>query len=113
MRRRRRVLGLVALLALVTGVATGALGGGDDGDERSPAVRAGAKGLLVQMDDAVAGMSVERQVGQLLVIAFRGTTAPPYVLRALREGRAAGVILFGANAPDAASVRALTARLPA
>lgn len=56
-------------------------------------------------------MSLDRQVGQLLLIAFRGTTAPPYVLRALHEGRVAGVILFGANAPNAASVRALTARL--
>jgi beta-glucosidase-like glycosyl hydrolase len=39
--------------------------------------------------------------------------APDYVLRALRERRVAGVILFGGNAPSAASVRALTAQLRA
>lgn len=55
--------------------------------------------------------SLREQVGQLLVISYAGTTPPRYVLRALREGRAAGVILFGGNAPDAATVRAATRRL--
>jgi beta-N-acetylhexosaminidase len=55
--------------------------------------------------------SLREQVGQLLVIAYAGTTPPRYVLRALREGRAAGVILFAGNAPDAATVRKATARL--
>ncbi len=56
-------------------------------------------------------MSLARQVGELLVISFSGTRAPAYVPRALREGRVAGVILFGGNAPSTGSVRALTASL--
>lgn len=60
---------------------------------------------------AVAAMPLERQVGQLLVIAYAGTSPPAYVLDALRGGRAAGVILFGGNAPDAATVRAASARV--
>jgi beta-N-acetylhexosaminidase len=53
-------------------------------------------------------MPLRQQVGELQIVAFNGTSAPGYVLAALREGRAAGVILFGGNAPSAASVRALT-----
>jgi beta-N-acetylhexosaminidase len=50
-------------------------------------------------------------VGQVLVIAFGGTSPPQYVRRALREGRAAGVILFGGNVQSPSQVRALTASL--
>lgn len=121
-RRRRIALLLIAALALAVGIAIGAGRGGDDSpaeprrsptpttrtterEARStptPAERAQAK---------VARMSLERQVGELLVISFSGTTPPQYVLDALRGGRAAGVILFGPNAPSADSVRALSARV--
>jgi beta-N-acetylhexosaminidase len=47
----------------------------------------------------------------VLVIAFGGTSAPEYVSRAVREGRAAGVILFGGNATSPAQVHALTGGL--
>jgi beta-N-acetylhexosaminidase len=50
-------------------------------------------------------------VGEVLVLAFGGTSAPEYVLRALREGRVAGVILFGGNVSSPEQVRALTASL--
>ena len=56
-------------------------------------------------------MPLERRIGQLLVVSYAGTSPPRYVLSALREGRAAGVILFGGNAPDAATVRKATTRL--
>ena len=56
-------------------------------------------------------MPLRRQVGQLLIVAFPGTRAPAYVLRALRDGGVAGVILFGGNAPSGGVVRALTASL--
>ena len=42
-------------------------------------------------------LSLEQQVGQLLLLRFAGHTAPDYVRDALRERRAAGVILFGDN----------------
>ena len=47
-------------------------------------------------------LTLEQQVGQLMVFSFRGTAPPAYVLDILREKRAAGVILFGGNivSPD-------------
>lgn len=132
-RRRRLALLLVALLALVAGAAIGASRGGDDG------ASAGARGATATTGDggasgttagtrttpgaaapatpagraraAAAKLSLERQVGELLVISFSGTSAPQYVTDALRAGRASGVILFGGNAPSAASVRALAASI--
>jgi beta-N-acetylhexosaminidase len=44
-------------------------------------------------------------------MSFTGTTAPPYVLTALRERRAAGVILFGGNVVSGTQLRALTSSL--
>lgn len=125
-RRRRIALLLAALAALAVGVALGASSGedGDGGRTGAPAAgpartaatsTAGTRAASPTPAEAararVARMSLERQVGELLVISFSGTTPPQYVLDALRGGRAAGVILFGANAPSAASVRALSARV--
>jgi beta-N-acetylhexosaminidase len=102
------VLGALALLALAAGATVGALHG-------HPAYETARGGRTAgghpPARSRAARMGLERQVGELLVIAFRQPTAPRYVLRALRDGRAAGVILFGANAASPASVRALTARL--
>jgi beta-N-acetylhexosaminidase len=56
-------------------------------------------------------LSLRQQVGQLVVLRFAGTTAPAYVLEALRERRAAGVILFRDNVTGPAQLRALTASL--
>ena len=117
MARRRRLgaLAAVALVAVLVGVAVGARGGSHDlagppyDASRDPAGR--PPSALAQARAEVARMPLERQVGQTLIVAFAGTRAPGYVLAALREGRVAGTILFGGNAPDAASVRALTASL--
>ncbi|MFJ9696027.1 glycoside hydrolase family 3 N-terminal domain-containing protein [Kitasatospora sp. NPDC101183] len=38
-----------------------------------------------------------RLAGRRIVLSYPGPTPPPGVLRAIREGRAAGVILFGEN----------------
>lgn len=71
-------------------------------------------GLLLVLDPsgAVGGgadqLTLEQQVGQLVVMSFRGTTAPAYVLAALREKRAAGVILFGGNVISPGQLRALS-----
>lgn len=56
-------------------------------------------------------MPLRRQVGTLLMISFSGTVAPPYVLDALRAGRAGGVVLFGGNVASPGQVRQLTASL--
>jgi beta-N-acetylhexosaminidase len=73
-------------------------------------------GLLVALPGgaargAVAKLSLEEQVGQLIVLSFTGTTVPPYVRDALDERRAAGVILFGKNIVDPVQLRALTLSL--
>ncbi|MCW2953270.1 MAG: glycoside hydrolase family 3 domain protein [Conexibacter sp.] len=139
MRRRRRAVALLAALALLAGVVIGASGGGGAGDAGRAGGRSGsgagtggatAAGSATRTGSVASSTAravplsaaeraraaaerapLERQLGQLLVIAFDGTTAPAYVTDALRGGRAAGVILFGGNAPSAASVRALTASL--
>jgi beta-N-acetylhexosaminidase len=46
--------------------------------------------------------------GAPIVFSFSGTTLPAYARDILREGRAAGVILFGDNVTSAGQLRALT-----
>jgi len=118
-RRRRAGLAAAVLLALLVGAAFAAFGGGGSDDDPGAATTrpggaapdAPAPSALDQARADVARMTLRQQVGELQIVAFNGTTPPAYVLAALREGRAAGVILFGGNAPSAASVRALTARI--
>jgi beta-N-acetylhexosaminidase len=56
-------------------------------------------------------LPLQQQVGQLIVMSFKGTVAPPYVLTALRERRAAGVILFGGNVASPGQLRTLARQL--
>jgi len=56
-------------------------------------------------------LTLEQQVGQLIVLSFRGTTPPAYVLDTLREKRAAGVILFGGNIASLEQLGSLTRAL--
>ena len=107
-RRRLAALAATALSALIAGIA---LGAGDGDDRSSESVRERAADPPRRAVRRARSLSLAKQVGQTLVISFRGTTAPEYVRRALREGRAGGVILFRHNAPDAATTRSLTAEL--
>ena len=65
---------------------------------------AGARG-------GAASLTLEQQVGQLIVFSFRGTVPPAYVLETLRERRAAGVILFGGNIASPEQLGSLTRSL--
>ena len=56
-------------------------------------------------------LTLEQQVGQVVVLSFRGTTAPTYVLHALRGKHVAGVILFGGNIVSPDQLRSLTKSL--
>lgn len=47
-------------------------------------------------------------MGELLIMSFDGTEAPAYILRRLRDGEGAGVILFAKNAPDSDTLRSVT-----
>ncbi|HEX2266337.1 MAG TPA: hypothetical protein VHH14_08650, partial [Solirubrobacterales bacterium] len=98
--RRRRLLALAAV-AVSAGAIGAAIGSGGD-SEREGDPPAAAR------PSADRPLPLEQAVGQLLVMAFEGTAAPPYVRRRLRDGEGAGVILFGGNVVDADQVRRLT-----
>jgi beta-N-acetylhexosaminidase len=97
----------MAFIALVAGVAVGA-GGGPSKPKTSSAAAVKPPAQAVAK---AKGLSLQRQIGEILMISFPGTTPPGYVQRALRQGRAGGVILFRANAPTLSVTRALTRRL--
>lgn len=107
-RRRLLALALAALLAAGVGMALGAR------DERRSAGRAPPDpkaSSAVTHQRARVGLTPAQQAGQLLVLRFAGTSAPAYVRRALREGRAAGVVLFADNVESPAQLRLLTRQL--
>jgi len=84
------VRALVAVLALLSLVGTDAAQG---------------------TSNAVDELTLEQQVGQLVVLSFSGTAPLAHVREALREKRAAGVILFGANITGPSQLRELTRAL--
>lgn len=113
-RRRLAALGLAAAVAAAAGVIVAA--SGDDNSDGAGSAGAGrtassAAGGQAQDPAGAPPVPVDQAVGQTLVLAFAGTEAPAYVRRALRAGRAAGVILFRENAASPGQVRALTQSL--
>jgi beta-N-acetylhexosaminidase len=56
-------------------------------------------------------LTLEQQVGQVLMLSFPRTTVPEYVREALLERRVAGVILFGGNVTGPSQLRELTSVL--
>ena len=106
----------VAGVALLAGMAVGAGSGGDAGSPRGGAGRGGggpggADGAPTAARSAVERLSLEQQVGQLVVLRFAGTAAPGYVRRVLRQNRAAGAILFRDNVTGPDQTTALTRTL--
>jgi beta-N-acetylhexosaminidase len=75
---------------------------------RAPGVPARSTAPPPAATAEVDRLPLRRQVGEVLVLAFGGTSAPEYVTRALREGRVSGAILFGGNVQDRGQLRALT-----
>ena len=106
--RRRRALGACAAAALAAGVAVGAGSGREEHRAAPPALPTAARHAAAL---EAAHLSIDRLAGELVVLRFRGLTAPSYVLRALRQGRAAGVILFSDNIRSRAQLRRLTRAL--
>ena len=125
MRRRRLLLVAGALVAFAIGLVAGAGRGGDDAERGTQAPPAGtaatgegantvvppASGADGDEAEPVDALSLRQRVGQLIVLRFAGTTAPGYVLDALRERRAAGAILFRDNVTSPEQLRALTRSL--
>lgn len=79
----------------------------------SPAASAVGKPLPVR-DTAADRLTRAQLVGQRLVASFRGSPAPPPALvRRIRRGEVAGVLLFAENASTRAQAARLTRRLQA
>jgi beta-N-acetylhexosaminidase len=74
----------------------------------SPPARAGPPAWAVE---AAGRLSVEQQVGQLVVGAFDGLQAPRSIRSALRSGELSGVILFAGNVASPKQLRDLTRSL--
>ncbi len=70
-----------------------------------------AHGSVVSHRQAVDERALAREVGQLVVLRFAGTSAPEYVRDALRDGRAAGAILFRDNLTGPAQAKAVVTQL--
>ena len=110
MRRRQAGVLAVAALAFVIGVVAGGGSGGGAGTTARPTPTPGATAGAA--DEKVAEeLPLTRQVGRLVVLRFAGTSAPGYVRRVLREGRAAGSILFRDNLTGPAQAKRLGAQL--
>jgi beta-N-acetylhexosaminidase len=110
-RRRRLTLAAAALAALVLGAVIGA--GADEQPPPPPAAATPAPAGAERVRAAVDRLGLGQQVGHLVILRFAGTTAPGYVRRALRDGRAAGVILFADNVVSPTQLRTLTRALRA
>ena len=108
-RRRRLRLGVAALVAFVAGAVLGAGGGDDEPGRGRPAA---ASEPAQQARGAVDRLSLEQQVGHMVILRFEGTQPPGYVRRAVRQGRVAGVILFRDNVVSPGQMRQLTRALP-
>jgi beta-N-acetylhexosaminidase len=101
------MLALLAAAATGAGVAIGA--GVDDEEQRG----AGSAAVAPPAESRAAAerLTPLQRAGHLVVLRFKGTRPPGYVLRALRERRVAGVILFADNIVSASQLRAMTRRL--
>ena len=107
-RRRLYALCSLAAVAALVGVVIGASAGGGTDEQRT---RAASGAGEARPRPAVTRLSLEQQVGQLLIVSFDGVEPPAYIHRILRQGQSAGVILFGKNLSDARALAGVTAAL--
>ena len=112
-RRRLTALAVLAAGAALAGAAVGA--GGEPGLTRA-ATTTTAGGApppreVERAREEVDTLTPLQRAGQLVVLRMAGFSAPEYVRRALRERRAAGVILFRDNIRSPSQLRALTRSL--
>lgn len=98
-----------ALLALATLIVAACGGGGEPEDAPKPPPPERGEAPVRRASPSPARRLTTRDAGRLVVLRFAGPTLPAYVVRALRAGRAGGVVLFDDNVVDAAQLGALTA----
>src|ERR1019366_9275047 len=60
------------------------------------------------MSNYTEGMTLEEQIGQTLMVGFRGLTATPEVIDLIQKYHIGNIILFSRNVGEAAQMRALT-----
>lgn len=66
---------------------------------------------LARAERLAGGASTAQLVGQHLVYAFDGPTVPGFIRTAIRDGRAAGVIVFERNFSSESQLRRMTSQL--
>ena len=108
-------LALALALALLALLACGGMPGGGGGPATLPSASSSASPA------AGAGLTPEQQVGQMLMVGFRGLELDDATAQMLRDIRPGGVILFDRDGPSGGAIprniaapeqlRALTARL--
>jgi beta-N-acetylhexosaminidase len=94
------------VLCLTAAACTGGSSAGSGSGPPAPPSGAGS-----QPPSSSPPVPLARLVGQRLIVAFQGTSAPPSLLAQIRTGSAGGVVLFARNIVSSDQVRALTARL--
>lgn len=117
-RRRLTAVLMGCFAAMVTGAEVGARSGQDPLRAPAPEVAAqsGAPGpaapAVPEDARAAAGeLSLERQIGQLVMLGFDGTELSSPARAALERGRASGAIVFEDNAASAPQLEKLTRSL--
>lgn len=110
--RRRRLGALSALAAAAAGLglAVGSVGGGA-GDEEKGGPKQVKAPVKAKPKKPVDKLSLERQVGQLLIMSFDETEPPDYIRRRLRQEQGSGVVIFTKNAADPEAAALLTGEL--
>src|SRR5436190_9645658 len=97
-RIRRRRLAVVAICALAVGAFV---------------FGASLQESAAPLPSVVSRLSLDRLAGQRIVLGFRAARVPSAVVRMIRAGRAAGVILFSENLPSRGAGQRLIQRLQA
>jgi beta-N-acetylhexosaminidase len=69
--------------------------------------------MVPAMGGTASALPVEQAVGQHVIASLPGTTVPDSIVREIRGGRVAGVILFSRNIVSRTQLQALTDRLQA
>jgi beta-N-acetylhexosaminidase len=114
-RRRRAAVLAAAGAAFLLGASFGAASG-DESPAPAPTSQAAAppepeatpSPAASPTPNPIERLSLEKQVGKLVVLRFNGTEVPTYVRRVLRKGWASGAILFRANITSPEQLRRLT-----
>jgi beta-N-acetylhexosaminidase len=101
--RCRRLLAVLGVLAVVAIIAVVVPGLSSSKPDPAPA------------PDPTAGLSVAQLTGQRVIASFRaaGARPPRVLLRRIRRGELAGVVLFAQNGTTAAALRRVTVTLQA